>query len=99
MATSAFTDSYVLATDKGFVERVQMAAVSAALALMADLATDSRLASYCAALLNSPAQFAHNLAFGVAANPAMHKDSSDSDLQWTVNSVVHAYAGVLPKAG
>ena len=40
---------------------------------------------------------ARSLAFGVAANAAIAKESADNDLQWTVNSLLSAYAGVLPK--
>lgn len=92
-----FEEQYALATSPAFVQQVQMAAINAAIALMADPATDERLANYCATLLNSPRAVAANLAFGVAANPAVTEKSSNSDLQWTVNSLMAAYAGVRVK--
>jgi hypothetical protein len=91
-----FLGQVALAQDGEFMARVQQAAVAAAIALLNDPATDVRLANYCAALLNQPQQFARNLAFGVASNQAVTKGSGDSDLQWTVNSLMGAYAGVLP---
>lgn len=92
-----FTEQFALATDVGFVARVQQAGVTAAIALMNDPATPLRVANYCSSLLNNPYGMARNLAFGVAANGAITLESSDSDLQWTVNSVLWAYAGELPK--
>ncbi len=92
---TVFEQQYNLATSPTFLQQVQMAAINAAIALMADPATDERLANYCATLLNSPRVVAVNLAFGVAANPAITEKSSNSDLQWTVNSLMRAYAGVL----
>lgn len=94
----AFIDEFNLAIDETFIRRVQIAAVNAAIALMAAPATDPRLANYCASLLNAPRMFAQNIAYGVAANPAITAETTDSDLQWTVNSIMSAYAGVLPKA-
>jgi hypothetical protein len=96
VATTNFRDKYALATDKSFLSAVQMAAIAASIDLLADPATDTRLAHYCSNVLNSPATFAANLAFGVAINSAISAQSSDSDLQWTVNSLMRAYAGVLP---
>lgn len=94
---TAFEKQYELATSPAFVQQVQIAAINAAISLMADPVTDERLANYCSTLLNSPRSFATNLAFGVAANPAVTEKSSNSDLQWTVNSLMAAYAGVRVK--
>lgn len=92
----SFIDQYALATNQEFVMRVQQAAVAAAVALLADPATPARVANYCANLLNSPMHAARNIAFGVATNASITAASSDSDVQWTVNSMMRAYAGELP---
>ena len=68
----------------------RLAPLTAALALMAEPASDSRLANYCAALLNSPMQFAQNVAFGVAANPAMLSMQRLSE--WIGSSYQHSAA-------
>lgn len=91
-----FSEQYALAVTQDFVNRVQQAAVTAAIALMADPATPARVASYCSSLLNNASHHARSLAFGVAANAAITAESSDSDLQWTVNTLMWAFAGELP---
>lgn len=93
-----FAEQYALATDQVFVVRVQQAAVAASIALMADPATPVRVANYCANLLNNPLHAARNIAFGAVTNAALSPESSDSDLQWTINSLMRAFAGELPAA-
>lgn len=83
----------LLVKNEEFVLRVRQAQVKAAIALMADPNTKGKLADYCTAVLNEPQRHAWTMAVGVATNAAVTAESTDNDIEWTVNSLMSAFAG------
>jgi hypothetical protein len=93
-----------LATDPAFRRRVRAAMVVAAVQVAAEQANPNQpersnlrrslATNIFADLDDHEERFAH----AVAANPVITTDSSDSDLQFTVNSVFDAVAGAPPAA-
>jgi hypothetical protein len=92
-----FEEQFALATSPQFVQRVQQAAITAAIATINGEPTETRLLDYCFNLLNRARASAQEIAFGVATNPAITAESTDNDIQFTVNSMLRAYAGVQPE--
>lgn len=95
----ALADQAQLARFPAFQDRVLLAAVQAARDVAAepvsdDPARDNLRATLAANLLANPTAYAERFAWACAANPAVSFTSSDSDLQYTVNSVWDAIAGV-----
>lgn len=93
----SFEEQFALATSPQFVQRVQQAAVKAAIATINGAPTETRLVDYCFNLLNRARATAQEIAFGVVTNPAITAESSDNDIEFTVNSMLSAYAGVQPE--
>ena len=93
----SFEEQFALATSPQFVQRVQQAAVTAAIATINGAQAETRLIDYCFNLLNRSRATAQEIAFGVVTNPAITAESTDNDLQFTVNSILSAYAGVQPE--
>lgn len=94
----SFQEQVDLAESTSFVARVQMAMVKAALAVAAeDAATEHHAtrSQWATQVLRDPAHYAARMAYGVAANGAVTTDSTDSDIEFTVNSIWNAYAGVV----
>ena len=93
-----FTDQYDLATNNGFIKRVGMAMVKAAVAVCAETYTDDTpaRATWATQVLRDPEHYARKMAFGVARNNVITVESSDADIEFTVNSIWNAYAGVQP---
>ena len=94
----SFRDNTELAQFAPFVARVQAAMVKAAIAVSSeDPSTEahSTRVQWATQVLRDPAHYAARMAFGVAANPIITAESSDSDIEFTVNSVWNAYAGVI----
>ena len=92
-----FEEQYALATSPQFIQRVQQAAVTSAIAIVNGSPAPTRVVDYCFNLLNRARATAQELAFGVATNPAITAESTDNDIQFTVNSILSAYAGVQPE--
>jgi hypothetical protein len=98
-----FEDQAALAADELFQSRVRGAAIKSALAVMADVPTNTpeaieahrKRAQLAREVLLDPVRMARSLAPGVAANAAISAESSDSDIEFTVNSIWSAYAGVI----
>lgn len=99
MAT--FSDQYTLATTPGFIQRVEIALVTAAVAVMneAEATPDhSFRRTYAAQVLADPAAQAAKATVGVATNATIAASAptgvtaTDSDIQFTVNSLFGAYA-------
>ncbi len=87
---------YTLAQNQTFIERVTMAMMQAAIAIAnesAAAANHALRARHAARVLNEPQHFAPGFALGVASNPAITAESTDSDIQFTVNSNWDAFAG------
>ncbi len=92
----SLTTQYALAQDRAFVQRVTVAMMQAAIAIAnesASTANHALRARHAARVLNEPEHFAPGFALGVASNPAITAESSDSDIQFTVNSNWDAFAG------
>jgi hypothetical protein len=97
----AFIDQYTLAMDQSFINRVQMAMVKSAISVC----NESPAADYhqprsawATQVLRDPSFYAARVAFGVTSNPVITAQSSDSDIEFTVNSDWNAYAGVVTSA-
>lgn len=54
----------------------------------------AKRAMWASDTLRNPKMMAERIAVGVAAGGVITAVSSDSDLQWTVNSLIDDYAGV-----
>lgn len=96
-----FSEQHALATDEEFIKRVKMAMVKSAIYIAnEDTATagHAQRAQYAQAALANPESAARNMAYGVASNAVISAESSDSDIEFTINSVWNAYAGVITKA-
>lgn len=98
-----FAEQAALAADETFQVRVRGAAVKSALAIMADTPTNTpeaidthrRRAALAREVLLDPSRLAASMAPGVASNAAITAESSDNDIEFTVNSIWSAYAGVV----
>ncbi|MBP8291464.1 MAG: hypothetical protein KAX65_01750 [Caldilineaceae bacterium] len=90
------TEQYNLASNSDFIKRVTMAMINAAIAISnegAGAANHALRARHAARVLNEPGNFAPGFALGVASNPVVTAESTDSDIQFTVNSNWDAFAG------
>jgi hypothetical protein len=98
----AFTDQAALAADDTFRDRVRVAVATAAVQVMGeaiDAYSDTHFGKRQALayqVLQTAAAGAMLEAFvwATVANPAINTDSTDSDLQFTVNSAWDDLAGV-----
>lgn len=87
-----------LATDATFIARVTQAAISGAKDVMAEAASatgHAKRTDFAVSVLRSPQVFGPLMAQGVAANVAITSASTDSDIQFTINSLWDAYSGVI----
>lgn len=94
----SFTDANTLALTPAFIERVRLAVVTAAINVAAeDTATPghARRAEYARYALGDSAHVAAQFAFGVASNPVITAASTDNDIQFTVNAIWNAFAGII----
>lgn len=95
-----FAEQIELAEDGLFQARVRQATITAAIAVMAETPTAETQAAHekrtalALRILSEPTGTQRAWAYAVAANPAITAESSDGDLQWTVNSLWDAMAGV-----
>lgn len=100
MSLSDMTD---LATWPPFIRRVTTAAVTAAVNVGAETFDGTNYGLQRRALvkqvLEDPTLWGTRFAYAVAQNPAITFASSDSDIQFTVNSVWDAMAGAYQDAG
>lgn len=96
-----FRDQLDLAQSPAFIARVQMALVKSAVAVSSEEQTTvyhETRAQWATQVLRDPEHYAARVAVGVASNAAITADSSDSDIEFTVNSQWNAYAGVITEA-
>jgi hypothetical protein len=103
----SFEEQAALAADPVFITRVAQAAIKSALAVLADVPantpeaidTHRKRSQLGKEVLLDPNRLASSMARGVAANPAITTESPDDAIEFTVNSIWSAYAGVvLPPA-
>lgn len=98
---ASFSESAYLAGYPDFMDRVRVAMVTAATQIgeeTSDVTTDHfRLRRALSVnVLGDPVGWAPRFALAVVTNPAISLASSDSDIQFTVNSVWDAIAGAGP---
>jgi hypothetical protein len=94
----SFVEQVTLAEEPEFKRRVQGAMVKSAIFVSSEdpaTAGHATRVQWATQVLRDPAHYAARMAFGVAANPAITADSTDADIEFTVNSVWNAYAGVI----
>lgn len=97
----AFSDQLQIVADQSFRDRITMAIIVAAQGVQGEAETEGHDSFYekrsalARAILNGPAEFTDRFCWSVAANPAITAESSDSDIQFTVNSVFSDMAGVM----
>lgn len=83
-----------LARDVSFQLKVRMATLSAANDLLADTTVAAYVTNYAQLIVTSPTggAWVNVFAYGVVNNPAINFNSSQGDIQFTVNSVFVKYA-------
>jgi uncharacterized protein (DUF736 family) len=98
-----FIGQIALAEDGEFQGRVRQAVVTAAVEIMADqpdntpqaIATHAKRAALANRVLLDPVSLQRAWAYMAASNVSISDESTDSDLQWTVNAMWNAMAGVV----
>lgn len=102
-----FLERAALTKDDNFLLMVQGAIVKSALAILNDRPANTpeaieahrRRCTLAREVLLEPERLAKAMAIGVVSNPAIEAKSTDNDVEFTVNSIWNAYAGVvLPPA-
>jgi hypothetical protein len=90
--TSAGRDS--VAQTAPFQQKVKMASLSAANDLLADTIQPVYVINYAQLIVSWPngGDWLTALSYGCMSNPAINWDSSDGDIQFTVNSIFAKYA-------
>lgn len=83
-----------LARDEPFRLKVRMAVLSAANDLLSDTTVASYVTNYAQLIVTNPTggNWVNVFSYGVINNPAINFNSSQSDIQFTVNSVFVKYA-------
>jgi hypothetical protein len=93
-------DIFLLARRSSFVERIQAAIAKAAVAVAAEAPQEGerpRLRrALSAKVLENSEEYAPRFALAVATNAVITQGSSDSDIEFTVNSMWDAIAGAEP---
>lgn len=98
-----FLGQITLAEDGAFQARVRQAAITAAVQILADrpantpqaIALHAKRATLAHRILNDPLAMQRAWAYAVASNVAIGPESNDGDVQWTVNAMWNAMAGVV----
>lgn len=95
-----FAEQIEIAEDGLFQARVRQAVVTEAVQIMAeepgtDIERHKQRTALAHRALNDPTGLQRAWAYAVVANPAITGDSSDSDIQYTVNTYWDAFAGVV----
>jgi hypothetical protein len=99
----SLTDQFALANNETFKSKVRTATIIAANQISADASQPTWSLTYANEVIRNPnGGWVDGMTFQVVANPAINEASSDSDIQFTVNSnfekVAKAYTGYVPPA-
>jgi hypothetical protein len=103
----AFTDQAALAKNEEFILRVRVALCKACIAVASEAyggqgqpsaAQHNLRTAYATQTLRDPDPAAIRYAWGVVTNAVVTAASPDDALEFTVNSMFDAYAGVVPAA-
>ncbi len=79
--------------DEDFMQPVEIAIVTEAIALLNTVGTSAQLASYCNSILASPRSYAQTIAIGCVADPAL--TLTDAAIQTRVHLILPRYAGIV----
>lgn len=95
----SFQTSFSLATTGDFRQRIKICIIKSAQSVMTEAASgntdrDNRRRNLANSILRSPDSYVEAFSFLVAANPAITAASSDSDIEFTVNSGFNGMANV-----
>lgn len=95
----SYLDAANLANDLDFRKKVIVAIVTASTNIIGETPSDnpqkdSARKALGIQVINNPNAFVDRFALAVVANPAISEISSDSDIQFTVNSIWDDVAGV-----
>lgn len=97
------TEQYTLASDDAFIGKVMIAVAKAAIAVSGEACGGAgqptntahvKRAAWALESLEAPRAMAEKMAVGVVADGTITAESSDSDIELTVNSIIDDYAGV-----
>lgn len=100
----AFIDQAALARNEDFIKRVRVALCKACIAVCSEAyggagqpsaAQHNKRAEWGTATLRDPDPVAIQAAWGVTSNAAITAQSTDSDIEFQVNSMFDAYAGIV----
>jgi hypothetical protein len=95
---ATFADSAALAADPDFVARVTMAMVKSAGFVQAEDPNAANHVNRCqlaVKALHDTETYGATFAHGVAVNPIITAASTDGDIEFCINSLWDAYAGVV----
>lgn len=84
-----------LASSSPFQQRVKISSISAAKDILAAQGQEVYLINYCQLIISDPngqAGWLSALSYAVASAPAINFESTDSDIQFTVNANIDKYA-------
>lgn len=90
-----YAEQYVMTERSRFQHRVEVAIVTAAIAVQAEdpqTANHAQRSALAYLVLHSPETYARTMALGVVSNVAITPMSTDADIQFSVNSMWDAYA-------
>lgn len=101
-AQKTLYDQDTLAVNQVFRQRVKSATINAANQVAADTSQPKYLLQYSNQIITNPdGGWISGMTYQVVANPAITYSSTDSDIQFTVNSnmdkCARAYLGILPQ--
>lgn len=91
----ALIDDYALSTDNGFIQRVEMAIVSTAIAVQAEAvntANHSQRSAYALRILDAPESFARLMAPGFTVDGSTDVNSTDAALKTRASAIFNAYS-------
>ena len=96
----SFSEQVTLAGNDELIRKVQQALIKSAIAVAAESAetkSHDQRRSFAQAVLMEPQRWARLVVLGVVTNPSITAESKDNDIEFTVNSMWDAYAGVSEK--
>lgn len=91
----SFIDQFQLAQDGEFIGRVTMAMQKSANAIYSEAPSTpghTQRAQFAVGVLAQPQTKGRQYSFSVASNPSITSESSDNDIEFTVNSMWDAWA-------
>jgi len=83
-----------LANNPDFQVKIKLASLKAANDLLAAIDQPTYVTHYAQSVVTEPnaSWWISSMTYGVLTNPAIDENSSDSDIQFTVNSIFEKYA-------